>query len=100
MENTCSPHSHFDGGNYHLHLAHRLRLTVALCLIFMLGTSPFLRGSVTARQENSALDVETLLATKADPLLQTIRRAALKNRPDAGTRLLNDMEHNSLKDGV
>jgi subtilisin family serine protease len=100
MENTCSPHSHFDGGNYHLNLAHRLRLTVALCLIFMLGTSTFLRGSVTARQETSTPDVETLLATKADPLLQTIRRATLRNRPDASTGLLYDMGHNSLKDSV
>jgi subtilisin family serine protease len=56
-----------------------LRFILALFLAVLLGVAP-LPFNVSAQQNNASADAEALLALKADPLLQSIRRAALMDR--------------------
>ncbi len=58
---------------------HPTRLMLALCLAVLLCIAP-LPFNVSARQNDAITDAEALLAIKADPLLQSVRRAALKDR--------------------
>ncbi len=64
--------------DYRTERARPLRFMLALCLAVLLGIAP-LPFNVSARQDNATADAEALLAVKADPLLQSIRRAALKD---------------------
>src|ERR1044071_7548354 len=58
--------------------AHPLRLLLSLFLALLLGIAP-IPFNVSAQQNNS-IDAEALLAVKADPLLQSVRRAARMDR--------------------
>ncbi len=59
--------------------APRPRLMLSLLLAVLLGIAP-IPFNVSARQNDAIVDAEALLAIKADPLLQSVRRAARMDR--------------------
>lgn len=62
-------------------LRHRLKLIPALLLALLLVVLPVIRGGAV-EEEPPAADAESSLATKADPLLSMIQRAASAKRSE------------------
>jgi subtilisin family serine protease len=62
---------------------------LALFIALLLGIAQPL-FQVSARQSEMVADAETLLSVKADPLLQSVRRAALADRAAGGGKSLPD----------
>jgi subtilisin family serine protease len=86
----------FHKGNNQARLSHHLRLMLILVLAVLVGVAP-VSFVVKARGTIKTSDPETLLAAKADPLLQTIRRSAdayraTTRQSQAGQKKLGELE--------
>jgi subtilisin family serine protease len=80
MSSIHSTRSRLDNKNHQLNPSGWLRLIIALSLSLLLFFAP-ITSNVSARQDDSIEETaEALLAVKADPLLQSVRRAALSDR--------------------
>jgi len=79
MSSVHAPRFCSDGKGYYAKPLGWLSSTVALGLVVVFSLAP-LSFSVSAQGPDSSPDPETLLEAKADPLLQSIRRAALVDR--------------------
>ncbi|HKR02554.1 MAG TPA: S8 family serine peptidase [Pyrinomonadaceae bacterium] len=76
--NPTRPRS-IENSSRNISFPRRFRFALALCLATLLGLAP-LPLNVRAQQVAGTVDADALLAAKADPLLQTVRRASLADR--------------------